>query len=251
MSHSYLQIDSKLANNISLIMTDVDGTITDILGYVEAIAQSALRDLLDNGIMVGFVSGRTLPRLDPIALDIGINGPIIGENGGIVKLRPAARLLNLGYSREPALKDMERLKQAFPNAIMPTEDDVDRKVDVGFKVQGVAPDELKKHLKDSELLDSGYMLHLIQKGVSKGGTLKRILPSIGGGKLSPDQVMVVGDSLTDISLFRVFPHSVFILNNRISIADRVEIEKAAEYMSRLEFGAGFARVASHILKLRR
>ncbi len=251
MSHSYLQIDSKLANNISLIMTDVDGTITDILGYVEAMAQSALRALIDDGITVGFVSGRTLPRLEPIALDIGINGPIIGENGGIAKLRPISKLLDLGYSREPALKDLERLKQLFPNAIAPTEDDIDRKVDVGFKVQGVDVTELKKHLKESELLDSGYMLHLLQKGISKGGTLKKILPRIGDGKLSPEQVMVLGDSLTDISLFRAFPHSVFIRNNRLPAADRAAMDDAAEYVSRLEFGAGFARVARHILKLRR
>jgi HAD superfamily hydrolase (TIGR01484 family) len=250
MAHSYLQIDSKLANDIRLIMTDVDGTITDILGYVEAIAQSALRALVDDGIIVGFVSGRTLPRLDPIALDIGINGPIIGENGGIVKLRPTGVLLNLGYSREPALKDLERLKQMFPNAIAPTEDDIDRKVDVGFKVQGVAASELKKHIKESELLDSGYMLHLLQKGVSKGGTLKRILPRIGDGKLSPEQVMVFGDSLTDISLFRAFPHGVFIRNNRLPSADRAAMEEAAEYVSGLEFGAGFARVARHLLKMR-
>jgi hydroxymethylpyrimidine pyrophosphatase-like HAD family hydrolase len=251
MSHSYLQIDSRLANNISLIMTDVDGTITDILGYVEAIAQSALRALIDDGITVGFVSGRTLPRLEPIALDIGINGPIIGENGGIVKLKRTGRLLNLGYSREPALKDLERLKQLYPNAIAPTEDDADRLVDVGFKVQGIDTAELKKHLKESELLDSGYMLHLLQKGISKGGTLKRILPRIGDGKLSPEQVMVFGDSLTDISLFRIFPHSVFIRNTRMASADRAAMEEAAEYVSRLELGAGFARVARHILGLRR
>jgi HAD superfamily hydrolase (TIGR01484 family) len=232
-------------------MTDVDGTITDILGYVEAIAQSALRALIDDGMTVGFVSGRTLPRLDPVALDIGINGPIIGENGGIVKLRPTGVLLNLGYSREPALRDLERLKQLYPNAIAPTEDDIDRKVDVGFKVQGVSTSELKKHIKRSELLDSGYMLHLLQKGVSKGGTLKRILPRIGDGKLSPEQVLVVGDSLTDLSLFQIFPHSILIRNHRLAAADRKTMEGAAEYVSRLEFGAGFARVARHILKLRR
>jgi hypothetical protein len=39
---------------------------------------------------------------------------VIGENGGIAKLRPAGRLLDLGYSREPALKDLERLKQFVP-----------------------------------------------------------------------------------------------------------------------------------------
>jgi len=231
-------------------MTDVDGTITDILGYVEAMAQSALRALIDDGITVGFVSGRTLPRLEPIALDIGINGPIIGENGGIVKLKTGGKLLDLGYSRAPALRDLERLKAHFPNAITSTEDDADRQVDVGFKVQGVDVAELKKHLKEAELLDSGYMLHLLQKGVSKGGTLKRILPRIGDSKLSPKQVMVFGDSLTDLSLFRIFPHSVFICNNRLSSADRAEMEKAAEYVSGLEFGAGFARVARHILKLR-
>jgi HAD superfamily hydrolase (TIGR01484 family) len=251
MSYSYLQIDSKLANDIRLIMTDVDGTITDLPGRVESIAEEAIRALLARGIMVGFVSGRTLPRLEAPALNIGINGPIIGENGGIVKLKTTGRLLNLGYSREPALRDMERLKAVFPGGIAPTEDDADRLVDVGFKAQGVDAVELRKHIKESELLDSGYMLHLLQKGVGKGVTLKRILPRIGDGKLSREQVLVLGDSLTDISLFRIFPHSVFILNTRMSAMDRATMEEAAKYVSELEFGAGFAQVVAHILGLRR
>jgi HAD superfamily hydrolase (TIGR01484 family) len=251
MSHSYLQIDSKLANDIRLIMTDVDGTITDLPGRVEAVAEDAIRALLARGITVGFVSGRTLPRLEAPAMNIGINGPIIGENGGIVKLKTTGRLLNLGYSREPALRDLDRLKKAFPKAIESTEDDADRLVDVGFKAQGVDAVELRKHIKESELLDSGYMLHLLQKGVGKGATLKRILPRIGDGKLSRDQVLVLGDSLTDISLFRIFPHSVFIRNSRLSAAARSAMEEAAKYVSDLEFGAGFAQVTEHILGLRR
>jgi hydroxymethylpyrimidine pyrophosphatase-like HAD family hydrolase len=251
MSYSYLQIDSKLANDIRLIMTDVDGTITDLPGRVEAVAEEAIRVLLARGITVGFVSGRTLPRLEPIAIDIGINGPIIGENGGIAKLKATGRLLNLGYSREPALRDLERLRQVYPNAIEPTEDDADRLVDVGFKAPGIDTVELRKHLRESELLDSGYMLHMLQKGVGKGVTLKRILPRIGDGKLSREQVLVLGDSLTDISLFRIFPHSVFILNTRISAMDRATMEEAAKYVSDLEFGAGFAQVTEHMLGLRR
>jgi len=250
MSHSYLQIDSKLANGISLVMTDVDGTITDELGNIDIKAREALRQLISSGVVVGLVSGRTLPRLEPLAHDIGIDGPIIGENGGIAKLEPQGKLLDLGYSREPALRDLERLKQLFPGAVSPTEDDADRLVDVGFKVQGIEPSLLKKHLKESELLDSGYMLHLSQKGVSKGGTLKSILPGIGDGKVSAKQVLVIGDSLTDISLFRIFPHSVLIRNNRLSVMDRSILKDAAEYVSKLEFGAGFAQVARHILKMR-
>ena len=250
MSLSYLQVDSDLANDIRLIMTDVDGTITDLPRRIELVAEESIKALLARGITVGFVSGRTLPRLEAPARDIGINGPIIGENGGIVKLKMTGRLLNLGYSREPALRDMERLKAAFPGVIAQTEDDADRLIDVGFKAQGVDTVELRKYLQESDLLDSGYMLHLLQKGVGKGVTLKRILPRIGDGKLSREQVLVLGDSPTDLSLFEVFPHSVFIRNSRLFDADRSAMEDAAEFASELEFGSGFAQVAEHILRLR-
>jgi hydroxymethylpyrimidine pyrophosphatase-like HAD family hydrolase len=130
-----------------------------------------------------------------------------------------------------------------------TEDVVARLIDVGFKAPGLDTAELRKHIRESELLDSGYMLHLLQKGVSKGGTLKRILGLIDGG-LSPEQVLVVGDSLTDLTLFQNFPHSVYIRNNRLSAVDGDLMEETAEYASELEFGSGFAQVAEHILMLR-
>ena len=250
MSQSYVNIDSGLANRIRLVMTDVDGTITDFRGHVEAVAEEAIHALLRQGVMVGFVSGRTLPRLDVPAREIGIDGPIIGENGGIAKLKTTGELLDLGYSRLPALRDLERLRKLFPEAIESTKDDADRLVDVGFKAPGVDTAELRKHLRESELLDSGYMLHLMQKGVSKGGTLMRILDRIDDG-LSPEEVVAVGDSPTDMSLFELFPHSVLVLNSRVPEADRREVESIAEFSSEMEFGAGFAQVVSHMLKLRR
>ena len=250
MSKSYLKIDQELAGDIRLLMTDIDGTITDSGGNVEAVAADAIRALMQAGIIVGFVTGRTLPRLEAPAIDIGIDGPIIGENGGIAKLKPGGKLLDLGYSRAPALRDLERLRRLYPGAIERTEDDADRLIDVGFKAQGVAASELRKHLQESELLDSGYMLHLSQKGLSKGGTLQRILGRVGG-RITPAQVLVVGDSPTDISLFAMFPHSVLVRNSKVTEAGRREVEAAAEYASEIEFGAGFAQVAEHILRLRR
>jgi HAD superfamily hydrolase (TIGR01484 family) len=249
MSQSYLQIGSDLANSIRLIMTDVDGTITDSAGHIETVAVQAIQNLMASGITIGFVSGRTLPRLEAPARDIGINGPIIGENGGIAKLKLSGELLDLGYSREPALRDLQRIKEAFPGEIAQTEDDADRLIDVGFKAPGLGAAELSKHIKESELLDSGYMLHLLQSGVSKGYTLKRIMGRVDGG-LSPDQVMVVGDSPTDISLFELFPHSILVRNSKAPEAGRRQVESAAEYTSELEFGAGFAQTAEHILRLR-
>ena len=250
MSKSCSGIDSNLAGGIRLLMTDIDGTITDVAGKVEAVAEDAIRALMQAGIKVGFVTGRTLPRLESPAIDIGIDGPIIGENGGIAKLKPGGKLLDLGYSRVPALRDLDRLNKLYPGAIERTEDDADRLIDVGFKAQGVAASELRKHLQESELLDSGYMLHLSQNGISKGRTLKRILGRVGG-RIAPEQVLVIGDSPTDISLFEMFPHSVLVRNSKVPESGRREVEAAAEYASELEFGTGFAQVAGHILRLRR
>ena len=250
MSKSYLKVDHELVGGIRLLMTDIDGTITDSGGNVEAVAADAIRALMQVGIMVGFVTGRTLPRLESPAIDIGVDGPIIGENGGIAKLRPGGKLLDLGYSRAPALRDLSRLRRLYPGAIEQTEDNADRYIDVGFKAQGVAASELREHLQESELLDSGYMLHLLQNGISKGGTLKRILGLVGG-RIMTEQVLVVGDSPTDISLFAMFPHSVLVRNSKMLEAGRREVESAAEYASELEFGTGFAQVAEHILRLRR
>jgi len=42
-----------------------------------------------------------------------------------------------------------------------------------------------------------------------------------------------------------------VRNSKVPEAGRREVEAAAEYASELEFGAGFAQVAEHILRLRR
>lgn len=76
----------------------------------------------------------------------------------------------------------------------------------------------------------------------------RLLDRIAGG-LSPEQVMVFGDSPTDVSLFQLFPHSVLIPNPVLSAEDDI-LRKAARYESALPSGEGFAQVVFHFLKVR-
>ena len=250
MAQSYRQIAPELARQIRLLMTDVDGTITQGGDSLSPAVLEAIRRLEESGIMVGFVSGRALPRLESLALDLRISGPIIAENGGIAKLKANGDLVNLGYSRAPALKDLEKLKRLFPNAIAEREDNKYRLVDVVFRSHAIEREELARHLEEAELLDSGYILHLLQKGVSKGRTLAKLLRKIGNGKLSQEEVMVFGDYSTDLSLFQLFPHSVFIPNPRLPPEQRQELQRAARYASDLPFGEGFAEVALHILDMR-
>ena len=201
----------------------------------------------DGGVIVGLVSGRTLPGLESLASDLGISGPIIAENGGVAKLKVNGELVDMGYSRKPAMEALEKLRTLFPNAIEEREDNRYRMVDVVLWSHGVAVNELRRYLDNAELIDSGYILHLLQKGVSKGRTLLMLLRHIADGRLSPEDVMVFGDSLTDLSLFEVFPYSVLIINPRHAPEHMEILYSICRYKSDLSLGDGFAQVVSHII----
>ncbi len=250
MTQSYQHIDHNLACQTRLVMADVDGTLTAGGDLLSPIVIKAIHRFEEVGVMVGLVSGRTLPGLESLALDLKISGPIIAENGGVAKIKLGDDAVNLGYSRQPAVKALEELKKLFPGAIEEREDNKYRSVDIVFRVLGIDVEELRSHLKDVQLLDSGYILHLMQKGISKGRTLMKLLPEIGDGSLSATEVIVFGDSLTDLPLFEMFPHSVLIVNPRLSSEQGEMLRHAAKYTSELPFGDGFAEVAFHILENR-
>jgi len=250
MSISYRHITPTLASQIRLVITDVDGTLNYGGDSVSTEVSEVISCLQEQGIIIGLASGRTLPMLESMASDLGISGPLIAENGGVAKLKANDELMNLGYSRQSALKALKKLKTLFPDALKEREDNKDRLVDVVFWAYGIATEELIKHLGDTQLLDSGYILHLMQKDVSKGRTLMRLLGEIGDGNLSPANVVVFGDSLTDISLFELFPHSVQIINPRLSFELSQPLQELAEYFSELPVDQGFAEVARHIINTR-
>lgn len=247
MITSYREITPELASRIELVMTDVDGTLTDESDSISSVVLKSIRRLEDGGVVVGLVSGRTLPGLESLASDLGIRGPIIAENGGVAKLKVSGELVDMGYSRKPALEALGKLRTLFPDAIEEREDNRYRMVDVVLWSHGVDVNKLRRHLDDAELVDSGYILHLVQKGVSKGKTLIMLLQHIADGRLSPADIMVFGDSQTDLSLFETFPHSVLIVNPRHAPEHMGRLHNVCKYISELSLGDGFAQVASHIM----
>jgi hydroxymethylpyrimidine pyrophosphatase-like HAD family hydrolase len=66
---------------------------------------------------------------------------------------------------------------------------------------------------------------------------------------SRDEVMVFGDSATDLSLFELFPNSVRIVNPGLPEEQTGIIEKKAAYVSERQYGQGFSEVALHIVEL--
>jgi phosphoglycolate phosphatase len=250
MTKLYSKITPDLARKIRLIIADVDGTLLSDGDAVSQEVAETIRALEHCGVMVGFDSGRPLTRLEPLATALQTSGPVIAENGCVAKLTKESGLYDLGYSRKPALMVLNKFKTKFHNAIREAPDFKDRLIDVGFFADNVPFEALAKHLDGVQLLDSGYMLHMIQEGVSKGKTLKRILGLVGGGIINPEEVMVFGDSATDISLFTEFENSVLIVNPRLNKQQTENIQNLAKYRSALSFGEGFTEVASYLIKQR-
>ncbi len=228
-------------------MTDVDGTLTSDGQHFDPAVKACVDRLQTNGILVGLVSGRDLPRLENIVTILSTKGPLIAENGGVARLTPSGPLVNLGYSRKPALEAVEKLKSSFPGAITELDDNKNRLVDVTIESNGATVLELQRVVPGIQLLDSGYMVHLMPEGISKGGTLISLLPALG---LSAPEVAVFGDSPTDISLFQKFRNSVLVHNPRLSHQQLDAVSGSSAYQSDLPVEQGFCQVAAHIIRLR-
>src|SRR3989338_2444618 len=139
MSQSFRNISAQLAKQIKLVMTDVDGTIAEGGEPAGPAVAEAVRCLENRGITVGLVSGRTLPELEQMARDLAISGPIIAENGGVAKLDVNSGLLDLGYSRKPALSTLKKLQRLYPGRVRVRSDNRDRIIDVVIFSNGIKP----------------------------------------------------------------------------------------------------------------
>ncbi len=250
MAQSYREISPKLAQRLRLVMVDVDGTLNDGGDTLIPEIHRLIRRLEELGLVVGLVSGRTLSRLEKMARDLEITGPIIAENGGIAKLRVGEPLLELGYSRQPALDALEKLKKLYPGAIKEREDNLERLIDVVMWSLGPELSELRKHIGDTQLLDSGYICHLMQAGISKGKTLERLLEMLPGQGLDTGNVIAVGDSMTDISLFQRFPNGILIPSPLLTGEEKDQLQAAAGFVSDRSIEEGFVEVAAHIVNAR-
>jgi hydroxymethylpyrimidine pyrophosphatase-like HAD family hydrolase len=231
-------------------MTDVDGTLNNGGDELSPAVANAMQNLKEHGITVGLVSGRTDPMLVAMARSLDIGGPLIAENGAVARITYKSGLVDLGYSRQPAVEALARLKAKYAGRITEREDNTERLIDIVCRADGVDMKDLRKCVGDVQLLDSTYILHLMQKGIEKGTTLKRLLELMDGPKIRPDEVLVVGDSMTDLSLFKLFTQSVLIPNPDLPEIDKKTLRKSARYISEHGAGEGFAEVVLRIINAR-
>jgi hypothetical protein len=233
-------------------MTDIDGTMTsdNKANSIEPQVLETVKRLEQSGLVVGLVSGRTHILVDKLAKELGINGPLISENGALARLKPGADFMEFGFSRKPAMEALEILRSKYPGMIREREDNAVRLIDAVFFPPGVPVAEMAGHLTEAQLLDSGYILHVMQKGISKGETLVKLLDYIENGSIKKSEVLVLGDSITDRTLFENFRNGILVPNSRVPAADIPMLHRIAGYITDKTFGEGFIEAAEYIIKLR-
>ena len=188
---------------------DIDGTITENGGgRIHLDALEALRRLTNMGHDVIFVTGRSSVEGFLLSVFGGTTKITVGENGGCITLESDDHIL-LGNLEEckkafDIIKnniDNVKEKRVFPRM---TEVVLERTFDLDLARKLLA--EKNIHV---ELSDSQYAFHINSPGIDKGTGFTKIMERLS---ISADDVIAIGDSATDIPLFKVAKTSIALGN---------------------------------------
>ena len=209
---------------------DIDGTITlNGIGTINLEALSRLRSLKNEGHNVVPVTGRSSVEGYILSIFGGLTHMAVGENGGCITYGDKIQHKLLGNKGEcihalatiQSRLDIEiKEKPVFPRM---TEVVLERTFEI----------EEAKKIVDREnlnviLSDSGYGYHINSKGVNKGSGFLEAIKILD---VDLNDVIAIGDSETDIPLFKIVGNSIAVSNsneNLKKIAKIVTTKKSGE-----------------------
>ncbi|HEY9697430.1 MAG TPA: HAD family hydrolase [Trichocoleus sp.] len=239
---------------IRLIATDMDGTLTRSGKFTSALLQ-ALLDLKQAGIPVVIVTGRSAGWVSGIVSYLPVAGAI-AENGGLFYAAndPEPKLLvsiaEMAIHRQKLAQLFYELQSEVPQ-IQESADNCFRITDWTFDVQGLSAAQLEQlsdrcHQQGWSFTYSTVQCHLKSMGQDKAPGLEWVLQH-HFPTLNPRQILTVGDSPNDESLFDPdrFPHSVGVANIQHYL-DRLAHQPT--YITQAAEADGFCELACFLLE---
>jgi len=215
-----------------LIVTDVDGTLTDATRRLDPDAVRAVRRLEDGGLPVALATGNVLPIALALHRSLGLSGPIVAENGGLVCWKdPKGReRVERLADRRVALTAYRRLvRSGLPVRRLFT--DRWRESEVAIEPT-VSVAEVRRALGAVPLTveSTGFAIHLMERGAGKLPALARVLAPLGW---SLADAVVLGDGDNDVQMLRAAGFGVSFP----SASPRARA--AADYVTRRPYAGGF------------
>jgi phosphoglycolate phosphatase len=225
-----------------MVVTDVDGTLTDAHRRIDPLAIHWVRRLERAGIPVALATGNVLPISLALHRSLGLSGPIVAENGGMLYEKTAAgketveRLADVRVALA-AYRTLER--SGLPVHRLFT--DRWRESEVALE-PNVSVARIRKALGDRavHVESTGFAIHLMEPGAGKLPALLRALARRG---LTPRDCVILGDGDNDVAMLRAAGFGVSFA----SASPRAR--RAADYVTRAAYAAGFDEglKASHVL----
>jgi HAD superfamily hydrolase (TIGR01484 family) len=241
---------------IRLVATDMDGTLTQAGKFTPKLLQT-LVNLTQIGIPVLVVTGRSAGWVNGLVSYLPIVGAI-AENGGLFyghadhEPQPLIDLPSVANHRHQLAHVFHHLQTRFP-AIQESTDNRFRLTDWTFDVQGLSLMDLHEmqalcHEQGWGFTYSTVQCHIKSLQQEKSAGLLQVLAQ-HFPDLAPHQVVTVGDSPNDESLFNRdrFPLSVGVANV-LHYLDQLHHRPA--YVTQHEEAEGFCELAQLILRSR-
>jgi len=222
---------ARASKDLRVLVTDVDGTITDPERRLHPAALGALRRLTDRGVPVILATGNVLPIALALHRSLGLVGPIVAENGGVVyqHTESGERIEHLA-DRRVALAAYRALRASglpvhrlFTDRWRETEVGIDSSVplaEVRRRIRGI----------NAYAESSGFAIHLMERGAGKYFGVRRAVELLG---LGLEHVVAIGDGDNDARLLRAVGFGVSFP----SASPRAR--RAADLVTRADGAPGF------------
>lgn len=224
---------------IEAIAVDIDGTITDESRKICISAIEALRKAEKTGIPTIIVTGNVVNYAYATEVLIGCSGGLIAENGGIVfKEGENNNAVETMVDRDFVTSAEEHLKEKLGEKFNQhaSHDNMYRLTETVF-YKTLAREELEdaledfKYLDQLEIYDSGFALHITDKRVNKGTSLRYLCERNG---INMDNVIGIGDSENDQDFLKETGYKIAVGNAED------ELKKISTYTCKNPFGDGVA-----------
>lgn len=188
--------------NIKAIAVDIDGTITDNKRRLCYSAMESIRQAEKAEIPTIIVTGNIVTYAYATLVLLGASGGVVSENGGVIfkenyNNNQIKTIVDRTYVTAADKHLKETLGPKYDKNI--SNDNMYRLTESVF-YKTITKNELKEGLKDFEYLDkielydSGFALHITDKRVNKGSSLRYLCEE---NSIDMENVMAIGDSEND------------------------------------------------------
>ena len=242
---------------LRLVATDMDGTLT-VNGQFEPSLLQAFARLREHNIEIMIVTGRSAGWVSGLVNYLPVVGAI-AENGGlyISKHNPEPVILpdipRMSTHRDRLANLFNKLKKQYPD-LHPALDNTFRITDWTFDIDGLSDDDIAWLQKTTcaeptmGFTYSNVQCHLKIDRQNKAAGLTKVLQQ-QFSHLTPAEVVTVGDSPNDESLFdpEQFPCSVGVANVAHYLPT---LAHQPSYITQSAEGAGFIELVDSLIAAR-